>query len=339
MPKIGENKVRRKSVFFSMMTVVLFLLFVGSVNAQGLPFSASLTVTVRPENPRPGDVVSIDLQSFSTDLNGATISWIVGGTVVKSGLGEKSFSTTAPEIGDIKRVQARIFTSEGTSHLETIDIRPAIVDLLWEANTYIHPFYKGKRLHSAGGDLKIVAIPNVISGGIKIPNRNLIFRWKRDNVVLGSKSGTGRNVLEISGSRLGKTENISVEVTTLDSRVSARGFTNIKVSRPKTLIYENNPLLGVVFEKSVTGAYDLVEREVKLEAYPLFFSVNSRFSDDLSYEWRVTGDDSSTDSNITLRRGEGSGSASVSVAVKNLIHILQSGRRSLTVKFSGNDQE
>ena len=56
--------------------LVSFFIFGGG---KALAISPSVGVSVTPESVSPGDLVTIELESFSTDLNRAEIVWVVDG--------------------------------------------------------------------------------------------------------------------------------------------------------------------------------------------------------------------------------------------------------------------
>src|SRR5581483_10199582 len=72
-----------------------------------------IAVTVIPRFPQPFDHVSIDIDSFATNLDKAQVYWSVNGKTVKSGIGEKHFEIDTGKLGSITRVTLTITTSEG----------------------------------------------------------------------------------------------------------------------------------------------------------------------------------------------------------------------------------
>jgi hypothetical protein len=93
------------------------------------------------------------------------------------------------------------------------------VTLLWEASTYVPPFYKGKSLYSAGADIHVVAIPQVNdSAGNPIPASDLTFKWEMNGDAYADHSGLGRDTLDFTGRRLDdEIDAIAVGITCLSS--------------------------------------------------------------------------------------------------------------------------
>lgn len=333
-----KEKQRKTINILGGVILGVFILVGINVHAQVIPQAGAIRTTIRPQQPRPKESVSITIESFSFDLSRAVTSWYENGTLIESGTGIKKINTMAPALGSSKIVRVLIRPQGGATLEHIVRITPASVDLLWEARSYTPPFYKGKRLHSAGGSLRIIALPQIVSRGSRVADPSLVYTWRKNGVVLGSKSGTGKNMLSIAGSQLGFGERISVSVSTQDEKISAEGSINIPVSSTRTIVYENDPLLGIVFEKSIRGELDLIKKEIRLEAYPYFFSTLERGANKLNYSWQIAGSESSNDPYVTLRRGEGAGSASALVSVNNIVDILQSARRSITIRFSGDDE-
>src|ERR1035437_4018999 len=59
----------------------------------------NIQISITPEFPKAGDSVAVHLESFSTPLAQATISYIINGKVISHGLGLTDFTTTAGAIG------------------------------------------------------------------------------------------------------------------------------------------------------------------------------------------------------------------------------------------------
>jgi hypothetical protein len=211
---------------------------------------------------------------------------------------------------------------------QTTIVLPAGVDLIWEAESYTPPLYKGKALYPDGGSVRIVAMPDARFGN----HDNLFYTWKTDGRVLGSLSGRGRQVFERAGTILGGPLSVSVEVReTPDGPVAAAGVARIPASAPQVLAYEHDPLLGTIFDKALQGTVALEREEITVVAYPYFFSAPAR--DVLEYEWRVNSRAAGGDKSITLRRGDETGGASVALNVTNPLTILQRAAVTLRITF------
>src|ERR1700733_10028558 len=80
---------------------------IGTASLDGVDIAAT------PANPAPGDAVTVTVTSYNTDLNGATINWIVAGKSFSKGTGITSVTVQAPPLGKSVQVLADIQTVEG----------------------------------------------------------------------------------------------------------------------------------------------------------------------------------------------------------------------------------
>lgn len=307
---------------------------VGSLIPDGLGNLAVIEISSQPKYPRPNQSVVVSLASFSTDLNRAQISWYVNGLLAESGSGLLSITTTAGGSGKTTTVSADITTAEGALVTKTLSFRPSELDLVWEAESYTPPFYRGKALYPLQGDVRIVALPHMLDdSGSPIPAHTLIYTWKQDGTVLGSKSGYGRNALRVAGSVLGRQIQVTATAETSDNTHTATKTIIIPTATPRVVFYETHPLLGTRFERALSGTVPLTENEMRISAVPYFFS--GGVVDALRYSWRLGGNAiSETGNEIIVRHENGAqGTTAVSVDVTHPADILQSADASFSISF------
>lgn len=297
-------------------------------------FSNELNVNIVPTYPKPYENINIDLTLYSGDLDSAKINWYLNGTNVLSGTGEKNYSFRTGAAGKVENFEIRVTLADGVSFSKTFTINPSDVRLLWEANSYVPPFYKGKALHSQHGSLKIVAMPEFVRNGAPVPASNLIYNWSNGQETYPSQSGYGRGVLIINGSLIGRDEKVSVVVTDPVSGMKTQGWADIRTSRPEILFYENSPYYGNLFDQAV-GAIDLTNEEVQVIAYPFFFS--NEEGDNIEYEWRLNNQTIPSLYNLRsaiFRKPEGEGGQSIiSISVKNINKFMQQAESRFIMKW------
>src|SRR5688572_16598777 len=83
------------------------------------------------------------------------------------------------------------------------------VDLLWQAETYTLPFYKGKALWSKESRVKLLAIPR--GPGVGNP-LNLTYKWTKNGTVLGNINGVGKNTIAFTDSIISRPQTIQVDI-------------------------------------------------------------------------------------------------------------------------------
>ena len=277
------------------------------------------SIVITPTVPSPNQTVSAEVRDFSVDLNSSTITWFVNGSETDKGIGKTNTSFQIGGSGATTTVRAFITPLSGQSKEATTQISVADVDLVWTANTYTPPLYKGKSLYSPQSSIVIAAIP-------QFPNNSgLIYTWKNGNTVLGSQSGAGRNTLVLSGSILGGSQNISVKVTSSDKKIKAVSSANISPRDVNVVVYED----GEGIDNAITDSYILTNDSVRLRAVPYYIS-----SPSAQYTWSVNGQATSNTSDLITLNTEGrQGVAQIDVSVKHIQNFLQSARESLIINF------
>lgn len=334
-----------KKIFI--ITLSLFLIFtfneadaqLKTANVNDIKDSSEIILT--PAFPGANENVSVRLESFSFDLNSSEIIWAIDGVIKEKGLGKKFFSFKTGSVGSVSFIKAIIQTKEGKTIEKTLVIRPAGVDILWEANSYTPPFYKGKALYGYQSLITVIAVPNIInSEGAKINPDNLTYKWTKNNKVLGDVSGYGKNKFSFSKSILSDPSEIEVEVMSSDKKIKASGSIVLEPVEPKTVIYENNPLYGIIYERAVDGEFKLENNEITLTATPYFFSKEDTSGEKIKYNWNMNGrriNDKQDARQATFRNAEGGkGSARISVDLQNERKELQSARTDVLLNFEGS---
>lgn len=241
----------------------------------------SITINLSSETPEPFTNITVRAESVRYDLKRARISWLVNGKQTSSGIGDASVDFKTGDAGTVTNVQMIADVPSAGAIEQSITVIPASVDLLWRANVYVPPFYRGKALASSAAELTVVAMPNISRQGKKIRPKELVYNWKLGENVLSSQSGYGKDSITVTGARIYSGTEVSLEVSTLDGSIIAKKILLIPSVDPKVVFYENRPLEGVRYERALSGEISLSEPEVVVRAEPYFFS---NFGT-LNYEW------------------------------------------------------
>jgi hypothetical protein len=153
-----------KNFFLPLLTLALLTPSLGFINAQSLQSLSgqtnSLVIETDPVRPEPNQTVTVSIESYATDLSRSTISWYLNNVLTKEGTGLKQFTFKTGRAGSVSNILIVVKTSEGALLQETLNIHPASLDLVWEAQSYTPPFYKGKAFYPYQGTVKVVAMPN-----------------------------------------------------------------------------------------------------------------------------------------------------------------------------------
>ncbi|MDP3962821.1 MAG: hypothetical protein Q8Q03_03075 [bacterium] len=328
-----------KSLFkLSIVTLFIFLLPLLSIHAQ-IPSSLDgVEISASPAIPNPGQEVRISLESYSTDLNSASITWIVNGKSYASGTGLLFINITAPSIGKGTDITASIRTTEGREVRKSVSLKSGSVDMIWESDGYVPPFYKGKSSFAYENALRIVAVPHLsANGNSEIDPKTLVYKWKKNDKVILDQSGYGRYTLLVK-EEIPRPIDIEVEVSTKDGSRKAVSSIRLEPGDPSISFYEESPLYGVMYNKSIINRVRLSNQEITIRAVPYTFSPST-----LGYLWSINNlerKDLSTNQSITLRtKGDSEGSSSIALEIRSAKNILQGARSAVSVSFSKRNED
>ncbi len=332
---------------FSLTTLLFFatlsLPFFSS--AQSLQMlgddSAEVNVTTKPSVPGPNQFVTATIESFAMDLDRATISWYSNGKLAQEAVGKKTFTFKTGSPGSLSNILVLIQIEGKPPVQKTLNIRPATVDLVAEAQSYTPPFYKGKALYSYQGTVKVVALPNFVTeNGGTINPKTLIYNWRVDNNPATNASGYGKSYILFNGGIPLKPAVVSVEVTSMDQIYSAEGRITLTPTQPGIVLYEDTPLMGTLYSRALSRSITLQDEEIKLVAVPYFIGTVGQEATGVKYTWRLDGKAvpaGEGKNSLSFRQEKGAtGSANVSIQISNPAKIFQYAEANMNLSFGNN---
>lgn len=335
-----------KSLNYIVGAVLLGLLVATPVSAQILGEDTEpIRVSVTPQMPAPGQTVNLEVQGIGTFLGDAKITWTQDGKIVKNGLGERVYSFVAGQLGKLTRIEMTIDSPSVGIFTRSFTFIPSTINLMWEADTSVPPLYRGKALYAPGSNLRVTAFPQVVTGGRTISASSLSYQWKRGGEPVPSQSGKGRSLFAFAGNQLKGNESVSVDVY-LGTALVGQGSITIPVTKPQIVLYQRDPLRGVLWNEALPSAISLTTKEITVQAVPYFFSNDSLSSSDLTFEWKLDGrtttGPNADDGLMTLRQtGEGAGQTRLSVELQNLngTKLLQSAETAVRMIFGAQSSD
>ncbi|MFZ2621220.1 MAG: hypothetical protein WAX85_01850 [Minisyncoccia bacterium] len=303
-----------------------------------------INVELIPAIPKAHEIVTAFLTSFMTNINAADITWKIDGKTQKTGTGETKFQFTLSSINTTTNLEVTVITAEGETVVSEYSIKPADIDLIWQAKSFVPPFYKGKAIFSHQNEITFVAVPHIASGSGEIPAKNLIYKWSKDGRVLESDSGYGKNTLTMTGPIISRPFTIYVEVTTLNTPDKGFSFTNITPALPSIVFYKKDPLYGIEFQKALSGIIDMGNlSEMVIIAEPFFYGTTNAGASELTYKWTVNGTVVNSDPRQTVqvfRVKEGTyGTSNISLSIENSLKIFQYVSSNFKLKFGKSTTE
>ncbi|MEI6528382.1 MAG: hypothetical protein WCO10_01780 [bacterium] len=334
----------KKTFFFSFLFTLLIIGVLPALSSAQTTNTATpnlndqfLQISLSPDNPEPGQNYSATISSYVFDLDRSTIRWYVNGQLKKEGSGLKVFYDQAGKSGVATVIRAVATTQDNQTSEISATIVPASVDLIYEAYSYVPPFYKGKALNVNQGSVILAAIPNIMQNGTKIAAQKLVYTWKKDGTVQGSFSGVGKNTFSFNGSVPIRDVEIEVSVSSPDNSVTASKSLTVPFVSPKILFYEDSPVYGTMFNRAITQTVGLLTDEFSVKAFPYFFSAGFPQSSNLIYNWTMNGQGIETPAVpnlVTFRQDTpGAGNANVGLKISNTARIFQFVENNFSILF------
>ena len=325
---------------FILAAAASFFIFATEAAAQTLGASP-VQYTVTPEAPSPGATVNIDIAGVGTFIGDSNITWQQDGKTVESGVGKHSYTFVAGPLGSQTTVVATINSSSQGVISKSFTFRPSLVDMLWEAQTSVPPWYAGKSLYTAGSTITVTAIPQIVSNGKTLSANSLSFQWSRNGTPMPQASGGGQSSITFAGNQLYSQEDVSVDVL-LGGAAVAHGEIIIPASKPQVVLYVQDPLRGTLYDSALSDSLSLSQTEITVQAVPYFFANSSINNGSVPFAWTLNGSDASGPQTaqgvLTLRQsGSGAGQASLAVSMQNndSDKYVQSAQTALTILFGG----
>ncbi|OGI65044.1 hypothetical protein A2647_01330 [Candidatus Nomurabacteria bacterium RIFCSPHIGHO2_01_FULL_40_24b] len=342
MSKMTKNvmikEMIQKILILNLSLVFMFFFVFGANFALAQIKNTDIVLEISPKNPAPNQSVRAIVNTSTTDLKKAYISWSVNGEKLSAGIGRDSFSFNMGSGTSFTELAVTIDMTNGQSVVKTINISPAEVDLLWEAyNSYVPPFYRGKALVASEGTYKVVAMPSVSGTNGKISSNNLSYAWKKNYKAQPDDSGWGKRFLILKHSYIDTSYQISVEVSDVLGKINASSRITLAPSSAKIVFYRVDPVLGIKMENAIEDGHKISKGGETIIAVPYFVTPKNLNSLDLEFKWLVGGIEliTTTPRNlITVIPEEGKpGTSVINLNVENIRNLFEGVTEEVIVSF------
>lgn len=300
---------------------------------------SNVTSTITPQNPRPGSIVTITLEAYGFNIDKGYFKWRNNGQEASSGVGKKSYSFQLGSLGNPTKINVSLISGSRIVAEKSFYFEPADIDFIWEADSYVPTFYRGKARATAGSTLKIQAIPYVVtSSGVVKKSSDLDYAWRQDGVFLPESSGKGRDILTITTKPSDSQLKISLRVTSPDLISYVDKDLIINLDQPETIFYEKKPLSGLNYQKAIVDNYELYEEEVSFIGVPFFWPIKN--VDELNYLWKVNSLEAQGAQNtnsLTVRQPDTeAGKNNISLEVTAKGNQTKTSRAQFNIQFGNN---
>lgn len=296
-------------------TLALTLLLPVAASAQSLggvgdTSGGSFTVSVTPRYPTPYSQATLSFLSSTVDLTNALITVAVDGKKIYQGSAQP-VAITLGKAGVSANISVTAVSNE-TTYTQSLSIQPQDVALVAEPIASVPALYRGKPSVPSGGSVRVVAIANLRSvSGRSLDPATLSYSWTVDDTQIANSSGIGKAAIIVASPLQYRARAVAVAVTSQDGTLVGGADLSLLSSAPLVRIYENDPLLGIRFERALAGTYSIQGTESTLFAAPFSFSTSAGAP---ILQWFLNGSVAQTGLSITLRpAGSGKGSASLSL--------------------------
>ncbi len=299
-----------------------------------------IELSLNPDIVRPGKNYTARVQSFNTDLSNATIVWTLDGRAVKNGIGATIYEGIAPRAGTQQILTVTAQTIEGAQFQRSITLRPADVEITWYTDGITPPAFKGRAPFVIQNKITFVAIPHVYSNsGSRIDPATLTYTWLKNGAVQGADSGYGKQSYSFQGPAISRTITIGVQVSTPDGSQKGESVIEIEARNPEILVFEESPIYGVLYNKSVLENASLSSPEITYKLIPFGFSKprSTPFNILWSLNYQEKADLKNKDFATLRIESAEDGTAIVDLDITSPEYILQRARSRFYINYSRNN--
>ena len=141
------------------------------------------------------------------------------------------------------------------------------------------PLYPGKSLVPLEGSTRIVAVANLRDeNGNPIDPSALSYAWTVDDTAIADSSGIGKDAIMVDSPLEYRSSEVSVAVQSQDGTLVGGDSLSLTPSEPTVRVYDNDPLLGILFDHALSGNYSINTAEDTLYAAPFSMPTSARRS-------------------------------------------------------------
>jgi hypothetical protein len=299
----------------------------------------AINVSLSPKYPGPQENTTVTVSSFQINLNSTVVSWYLNGEMKLSGIGKKNFTFTTELPGKVSVIKINVDSSEFGKITKEVRITPTDLDLLWEADTYTPPFYKGKALPASQSLVRVIPFPSFSGKDGYYNAKDLIYKWKKGYFSNPDDSGYGKNTFLYKTGYTFNNDEVQAIISTVNTGITVDKKISIYVSDPKIVFYENKPLGGIRYENAIPDPFTFTSNELVVHAVPYFFSLAGLNNNSASFAWKLDGKkleinpDNKTE--YTFGKPEkGNGKFQLNLEINNTGYELQSSSKNLSLTYS-----
>jgi len=313
--------LKKLGIFLCIGVLLAPVYALAQFTAPVLPNSNASNIELFPRFPEPGDNVSLSLNDFSLNTNGATIAWFINGAPQPALANLRQIEIRAGALGETTVITARTNLATGANVEANVAITPVRTDILIEANTLTPSFYAGRPIPTSGSEVKVTVLPFTADS---LDPSQYSYTWTVGNSIVGGGSQKGRNSVTFR-SGFEREMAVKVDIYTITGGLLTSKNILVPISKPELHFYEVNPLRGLL-PRALDNDYIFVGSEIVVRAEPYFFD-RTVSADNLLLEWelnnRQIANPNEDPLEIVLRRQGDQGRFTIGFHIRNLRQLLQ----------------
>jgi len=303
------------------------LVFGQSVASDFLGTQSSLVFF--PSYPNPQQEFTVSLDDYSGGAFGASIDWVINGERQADKQNNRSLTITSSEAGKPMQIEAILTLANGSTQRLSRTITPRFLDIIFEPQTHVPGFYRGRPLPSQGSQVNATALLHNIN---QSPS-NLIYTWRVGNKVVNGGPLLGQNKISFTVP-MGREIPVTVEVANANGEILARRIINLPSVSPEIIFYEVNTLFGI---KPISlSSLLLMGNSATVRAVP--YHLDSRvYNQPDVILWEIDNTEYATGFGnpyeITIERGATAGNSRLEFRVTDTTNFLQGARAELLLNY------
>ncbi len=308
--------------------VLVFAQVGGSISAIT---GESISITLDPQYPNPGEQVTATIDDYALGGSGAAITWYFDGLSAPAVANNRAITFTAPAVETPLRIVARLRFTDGRTIEAVRSISPLYLDLIIEPQTYTPIFYQGRALPTKGSLVNINALLQNKKGPVDSTRYSYTWNLNNKSVYGGARLGGNWAQIEVPH---GKSNIVTISIQNERGITVARKLVAIPTVNLETQFYQINTLSGLS-QRAIVGDITITGNSTSIKAVPYYLDSRS-INGDLFTQWSINNLPTLTNSpdpfEINLEAGV-TGRAQIGFKIHNLSELLQSDEGSFQVKL------
>ena len=294
------------------------------------------TNTVSPYDKVEIRIISVE--ALPKQITG--VVWFINDVEQSQHRNKLSIEINAKGLGEVVSIEAHIgYFSDGKSktHVARFGLLPIIFDLVWEGDSVVPPSYKGLPLAGLSAPVNVAAIIRFTDGfGVEYSESNFSFYWERNSFSLPER-GVGASAVQIENGvdYVSAPLRVVATATLPNLGVDFSKSLNVLPINPFTLVYQFNPILGLIETSTIPRRAQSAVSSLSLSAYPLYFSKQDLINNAVDFTWVINGRESSIKNRKIDVTTEGNTSVILNVSSRNTLQqkYLQSSQYGFSIDF------